>query len=195
MRETDRGPRANLNSRLWCHRSNRLVSGKVPAGIICHVCTGLLEFDGVSLQIAHWRPREAALSCAPEQRPHESDRHPCGLLGCSGRRGANPDCACGGGRRELSRGGAISISPTAFFSAQRKGPISLGLGRLLERMRCLLCLGRGWMPCPRQSGPVYEARRYMRPLLPTAMPHIRRPFVATRFLKIRDFSIRSTKAL
>jgi hypothetical protein len=42
---------------------------------------------------------------------------------------------------------------------------------------------------------VFEARRYMRPLLPTAMPHIRRPVVAARFLKIRDFSIRSTQAL
>src|SRR5689334_19310070 len=54
--------------------------------------------------------------------------------------------------------------------AQRTRAVDLGLRRLLEGMRVLLRLGHGRVPAAGFTGPLSEAHRQMRSLLPARMP-------------------------
>jgi hypothetical protein len=78
----------------------------------------------------------------------------------------------------------------AAISTERARRVSLGVWRLLDRMRFLLCMGHGWLPAGRYAGTMPETYGQMRSLLSARMSHAWRTVFAGRIslgLEPKDF--------
>jgi hypothetical protein len=130
------------------------------------------------LALDHWRIRSVgAIVPAGQGIAHETNGHSAELGLCR---------LCGRFPADIRRGGkgfvlALQCAyPRAAVSPQQARRSDLGFRLVLERLRLVLRVGLGRLPQRRFSRSLPEAHRQMRSLLPTGMPHQRRPAASHR---------------